>query len=169
MRQGHARAERALARHRESREELEAQDGFDEAAHEEAARRLAAAVEERTRLPVSFEAPPPANDLPPADDPPEEAYEHCPWAAGDPHTDDNSIDDDRADGAEHGWLHQRRYGYEEIYDPWAPEEREERRRNRLEREDMRYAIEPPTRTTRSTWTGPKTVNSPRTMTEHDKT
>ena len=81
VRQGHARAERALARHRESREELETQEGFDEAAHEEAARSLAAAVEERTRLPVSFDPPPPpANDLPPADDPPEEAYEHCPWA-----------------------------------------------------------------------------------------
>ena len=46
------------------------------------------------------------------------------------------IDDDRADGAEHDWLHQRRYGYAEIYDPWAPEEREERRRDRLERDDM---------------------------------
>ena len=71
VRHGHARAERALARHRESREALEAQQGFDEAAHEEAARRLAGAVEERACLPVSFETsepppPPPANDLPPA-------------------------------------------------------------------------------------------------------
>ena len=75
---------RALERHRESREAVEAQEGFDEAAHEAAARRLAAAVEERTRLPVSFGPPPePANDLPPADDPPEETYEDCPWAGGD--------------------------------------------------------------------------------------
>ena len=148
VRRGHARAERALARHRESREELEAQDGFDEAAHEEAARRLAGAVEERACLPVGFETPPaPANDLPPADDPPEEAYEDCPWAGDDRSAyddrTDGMIDDDRADGAEHDWLYQRRYGYDEIYDPWAPEEREERRRDRLERDDMRCTIEPP--------------------------
>ena len=131
VRQGHARAERALARHRESREALEAQEGFDAAAHEQAARRLAAAVEERARLPVSFDPPPPpANDLPPADDPPEETYEDCPWAVGD----GDRIDDDRADNAEHDWLHQRRYDYDEIYDPWAPEEVEERRQSRLERE-----------------------------------
>ena len=145
VRHGHARAECALARHRESREELEAQQGFDEAAHEEAARRLAAAVEERTRLPVSFEPPPPppANDLPPADDPPEEAYEHCPWAPDGGFGGDDRTDDDRADGAEHDWLHQRRYGYDEIYDPWAPEEREERRRSRLERdEEARCAGDP---------------------------
>ena len=127
---------------------MEAEEGFDEAAHEEAARRLAEAVEERARLPVRFGTPPaPANDLPPADDPPEEAYEDCPWAVGDRSAyddrTDGMIDDDRADGAEHDWLHQRRYGYEEIYDPWAPEEREERRQNRLERQDMRCAIEPP--------------------------
>ena len=84
VRRGRDRAERALARHRESREELETQEGFDAAAHEEATRGLAAAVEERAHLPVSFgpPPPPPANDLPPADDPPEEAYEHCPWADG---------------------------------------------------------------------------------------
>ena len=120
VRQGHARAERALARHRESREALEAQEGFDAAAHEQAARRLAAAVEERARLPVSFDPlPPPANDLPPADDPSEETYEDCPWAVGD----GDRIDDDRAslplakagDNAEHDWLHQRRYDYDEIY------------------------------------------------------
>ena len=120
VRQGHARAERVLARHRESREALEAQESFDAAAHEEAARRLAAAVEERERLPVSFDPlPPPANDLPPADDPPEETYEDCPWAVGD----GDRIDDDRAslplakagDNAEHDWLHQRRYDYDEIY------------------------------------------------------
>jgi len=139
VRRGHARAERALARHHACREELEKQDGFDEAAHEEAARRLAAAVEERTRLPVCFEPPPPpANDLPPADDPPGEAYEDCPWAGdggfGDDDRADGTIDDDRADGAEHDWLYQRRNGYDEIYDPWAPEEVEERRQSRLERE-----------------------------------
>ena len=141
VRQGRARAERALARHRESREELETQEGFDTAAHEEAARRLAAAVEERTRLPVSFASPPPppANDLPPADDPPEETYEDCPWAGEGGFSDDDrtdgTIDDDRADGAEHDWLYQRRNGYDEIYDPWAPEEVEERRQSRLEREE----------------------------------
>ncbi len=135
VRQGHARAERALERHRESREAVEAQEGFDEAAHEEAARRLAAAVEERTRLPVSFGPPSaPANDLPPADDPPEETYEDCPWAGGGG-GDEDGIDDDRADGAEHDWLYQRRNGYDDIYDPWAPDEVEERRQSRLEREE----------------------------------
>ena len=131
VRRGHARAERALARHCDSREALEAQEGFDAAAHEEAARRLAAAVEERARLPVSFETPPaPANDLPPppalakaGDDPPEETYEYCPWAPGGGFGGDDSTDNDRADGAEHDWLYQRRHGYGEIYDPWAPEER----------------------------------------------
>ena len=59
VRQGHARAERALARHRDSREAMETQEGFDAAAHEEAARRLAAAVEERERLPVRFRGPRP--------------------------------------------------------------------------------------------------------------
>ena len=144
VRSGHARAECALARHHACREELETQEGFDAAAHEEAARRLADAVEERTRLPVRFgpfDDPPPANDLPPADDPPEETYEDCPWAANDGFACDDradgTIDDDRADGAEHDWLYQRRHGYDEIYDPWAPEEREERRRNRLEREERR--------------------------------
>ena len=120
VRRGRDRAERALARHRGSREALERQEGFDAAAHEEAARRLAAAVEERERLPVSFDPPPPpANDLAPADDPPEETYEDCPWAVGD----GDGIDDDRAslplakagDNAEHDWLHQRRYDYDEIY------------------------------------------------------
>ena len=149
VRHGHARAERALARHRESREELEKQDGFDAAAHEEAARRLAAAVEERTRLPVSFgpfDDPPPANDLPPADDPPGEAYEDCPWARDDRFTyddrTDGTIDDDRADGAEHDWLYQRRNGYDEIYDPWAPEEREQRERDRIERDEWRNGGDP---------------------------
>ena len=139
VRQGHARAERALARHRDSREAMETQEGFDAAAHEEAARRLAEAVEERTRLPVSFDPPPPANDLPPADDPPGEVYEDCPWAGdggfGDDDRADGTIDDDRADGAEHDWLYQRRNGYDEIYDPWAPEEREQRKRDRIEREE----------------------------------
>ena len=86
-----------------------------------------------------FDNPPPANDLPPADDPPEETYEDCPWAGGGGFGDDDradgTIDDDRADGAEHDWLYQRRNGYDEIYDPWAPEEREQRERERLEREE----------------------------------
>ena len=94
VRRGRDRAERALARHRESRE---AQEGFDAAAHEQAVRRLAAAVEERARLPVSFDPPPPpANDLPPADDPPEETYEYCPWAVGGGFGGDDSTDNDRA-------------------------------------------------------------------------
>ncbi len=136
VRRGRDRAERALARHCERREEMEAQEGFDGAAHEEAARRLAAAVEERTRLPFGFGPPPaPANDLPPADDPPEETYEYCPWAAADTPGHEDSTDDDRADGAEHDWLYQRRNGYDDIYDPWAPEEVEERRQDRLEREE----------------------------------
>ena len=89
----------------------------------------------RARLPVSFGPPPaPANDLPPADDPPEETYEDCPWAGGDG-GDEDGIDDDRADGAEHDWLYQRRNGYDDIYDPWAPDEVEERRQSRLEREE----------------------------------
>ena len=112
VRQGHARAERALARHCESREELEAQQGFDAAEHEEAARRLAAAVEERVRLPVRFTPPPaPANDLPPppapdrspgpalakaGDDPPEETYEYCPWAPDGGFGGDDGTDNDRA-------------------------------------------------------------------------
>jgi len=176
VRQGHARAERALTRHRDSREELEMQEGFDAAAHEEAARRLAAAVEERERLPVSFgpfDAPPPANDLPPADDPPGEAYEDCPWAGdggfGDDDRADGTIDDDRADGAEHDWLYQRRNGYNEIYDPWAPEEREERRRDRLEREERGgdpFDLDGEENRD-DDWSGPATGSSPRTMTEHD--
>ena len=183
VRHGHARAERALARHRESREALETQEGFDEAAHEEAARRLAAAVEERTRLPVSFEPPPPpANDLPPppalakaGDDPPEEAYEDCPWAGdggfGDDDRTDGTIDDDRADGAEHDWLYQRRNGYDEIYDPWAPEEREQRERDRIERDEWRNGGDPfdldGEEDRDDDWSGPPTGNSPPTMTEHD--
>ena len=84
---------------------------------------------------MSFGPPPaPANDLPPADDPPEETYEDCPWAGGGG-GDEDGIDDDRADGAEHDWLYQRRNGYDDIYDPWAPDEVEERRQSRLERED----------------------------------
>ncbi len=136
VRSGRDRAQRALARHCESREERERQEGFDRAAHEEAARRLAGAVEERERLPVSFETPAPVpDDRPLADDPPEETYEYCPWAAADMPGHEDRIDGDRADGAEHDWLYQRRNGYDEIYDPWAPEEVEERTRNRLEREE----------------------------------
>ena len=149
VRRGRDRAERTLARHCENRKAMETQEGFDAAAHEEAARRLAAAVEERTRLPVSFgpfDDPHPANDLPPADDPPGEAYEDCPWAGeggfGDDDRTDGTIDDDRADGAEHDWLYQRRNGYGEIYDPWSPEEREQRERDRIEREEGRGAVKP---------------------------
>ncbi len=137
VRSGLDRARCALARHRDCREEMEAQEGFDGAAHEEVARRLAGAVEERERLPVCFEPPAPASpgDRPPADDPPEETYEDCPWAGGEGSGDEDRIDSDRADGAEHDWLYQRRNGYAEIYDPWAPEEVEERTRNRLDREE----------------------------------
>ena len=136
VRSGLDRAERALARHRESREEMEAQEGFDGAAHKEVARRLAGAVEERERLPVSFETPEPVpDDRPLADDPPEETYEDCPWAGGEGSGDEDRLDGDRADGAEHDWLYQRRNGYADIYDPWAPEEVEQRRQDRLEREE----------------------------------
>ena len=116
---------------------MEAQEGFNGAAHEEVARRLAGAVDERTRLPVCFEAPEPASpeDRPPADDPPEETYEDCPWAGGEGSGGEDRIDGDRADGAEHDWLYQRRNGYDEIYDPWAPEEVGQRTRNRLERQE----------------------------------
>ena len=136
VRSGRDRAECALARHRESREALERQEGFDGAAHEEATRKLAQAVKERERLPVRFEPPEPASpeDLPPADDPPEETYEDGLWAGGDPPGDEDRIDDDRADGAEHDWLYQRRNGFAEIYDPWAPENIEPRRQDVLEQE-----------------------------------
>ena len=66
VRCGRDRARGALERHRGRREALEGQEGFDGAAHEEAALRLAEAVEERMRLPVTFAPlPEPANDLPP--------------------------------------------------------------------------------------------------------
>ncbi len=151
VRSGRDRAECALARHRASREEMEAQEGFDRAAHGEVARRLAGAVEERTRLPVCFEAPEPASpgDRPPADDPPEETYEYCPWAGGEGSGDEDRIDGDRADGAEHDWLYQRRNGYAEIYDPWAPEEVRQRTRNRLEREERGGSED-------GDWSGPAT-------------
>ncbi len=143
VRLGQERAERALERHHACREAMEARDGFDGAAHGEAARRLAAAVEERSRLPFGFGLPaPPPDDLPPADDPPEETYEYCPWAAADTPGHEDRIDDDRADSAEHDWLYQRRNGYDDIYDPWAPEEVEERRRNRIEREERRCGDDP---------------------------
>ncbi len=143
VRSGLDRARCALARHRESRGEMETQEGFDGAAHDEVARRLAGAVEERTRLPVSFGPPSaPANDLPPADDPPEETYEDNPWATAAAPGHEDSIDDDRADGAEHDWLYQRRNGYAEIYDPWAPEEVEQRRQDRIEWEERRCGNDP---------------------------
>ena len=64
VRSGRDRAGRALARHRESREERERQEGFDEAAHEETARKLAEAVEERERLPVCFQTSPSSTTRP---------------------------------------------------------------------------------------------------------
>ena len=176
VRRGRDRAEGALARHRESREALEAQEGFDEAAHEEAARRLAGAVEERLRLPVRFETPEPASseDLPPppalakaGDDPPEEAYEDCPWAEDDPLSDEDRIDDDRADGAEHDWLYQRRNGYAEIYDPGPRRPSRSAGGTASTGSTGAAATTPSTRTARSTGTGPGTGNSPPTMTEHD--
>ena len=101
------------------------------------------AGEERTRLPVSFGPPSaPANDLPPADDPPEETYEDDPWRGDDPPGDEDRIDDNRADGAEHDWLYQRRNGYADIYDPWAPEEVERRRQDRIEWEERRCGSDP---------------------------
>ena len=137
VRCGRDRARGALERHHARRKALEGQEGFDGAAHEEAALKLAEAVEDRTRLPVCFEPPAPASpeDLPPADDPPEETYEDYPWAGRDRTGDADWIDDDRADGAEHDWLYQRRHGYADIYDPWSPEEVEQRRRSRIEREE----------------------------------
>ena len=62
VRRGRDRAERVLARHCANREALERQEDFDETAHAQTAERLADAIEERERLPVSFEppAPPPA-------------------------------------------------------------------------------------------------------------
>ena len=108
VRRGHARAGRALARHCENRQ---AQEGFDEAA-----RRLAEAVEERERLPVRFEAPEPPEGRPPADDPPEDTYDPAQfpgeWPDG-----ERPGDEERAEGAETDWLYQRRNGYTEIHDP----------------------------------------------------
>ena len=144
VRSGRDRARGALERHRERREEMEAQEGFDGAAHEEAALRLAEAVEDRLRLPVTFAPlPEPANDLPPADDPPEQVYEDYPWAGRDRTDDADWIDDDRADGAEHDWLYQRRNNYADIYDPWSPEEVEERRQNLIEREEAALRLRGP--------------------------
>ena len=147
VRRGHARAGRALARHGESRQAQEAQQGFDEAA-----RRLAEAVEERERLPVRFEAPepPPPEGRPPADDPPEDTYDPAQfpgeWPDG-----ARPSDEERAEGAETDWLYQRRNGYTEIHDPWAPEAIEQRR------QDSRAWLAA---------TGPETRRPPP---EHDKT
>ena len=143
VRQGHARAGRALARHRESREAMERHEGFDEVAHAMTAERLAAAVEERTRLPVCFTPPPePANDLPPADDPPEETYdpEQFPgeWANG-----DRPGEEERAEGAETDWLYQRRNGYADLHDPWSPENIEQRRQDSLDRLERAGPFNPP--------------------------
>ncbi len=143
VRRGQARAERALARHYESREAMERHEGFDEAAHAMTAERLAAAVEERGRLPVRFGPPPvPANDLPPADDPPEETYdpEQFPgeWANG-----DRPGEEERAEGAETDWLYQRRNNYAELHDPWSPENIEQRRRDSLDWLERAGPFNPP--------------------------
>ena len=143
VRQGHARAERALARHCESREAMEAEEGFDKAAHARTAERLAAAVEERERLPVSFAPPPePAGGLPPADDPPEETYdpEQFPgeWPDG-----DRPSEEERAEGAETDWLYQRRNNYAELHDPWSPENIEQRRQDSLDWLERAGPFNPP--------------------------
>ena len=131
VRRGRDRAERALARHRVSREALERQEDFDESGYAEIAGRLADAVEERKRLPVRFELPaaPPAEHRPAADDPPEETYEReTGFRANAPA---NGLPgDDRVDGAENDWLYQRRNGLE-PYDPWTPENVALRMRDRL--------------------------------------
>ena len=134
VRRGRDRAERALARHGANREALERQEDFDGAAHDRTAERLTEAVEERERLPVSFEppAPPPAEGRPQADDPPEETYEEDGWVG-----DERPSDEDRVDGAENDWLYQRRNGFAELYDPWTPESIELRRRNIHAWEDAR--------------------------------
>ena len=139
VRRGRDRAERVLARHSANREALERQEDFDETAHARTAERLADAIEERERLPVSFEppAPPPAEDRPQADDPPEETYEEDGWVG-----DERPSDDDRVDGAENDWLYQRRNGFAELYDPWTPENIELRRRNSLAWEEARCGNDP---------------------------
>ena len=139
VRRGRDRAERMLARHSANREALERQEDFDETAHTRTAERLAEAVEERERLPVSFEppAPPPAEDRPQADDPPEETYEEDGWVG-----DERPSDEDRVDGAETDWLYQRRNGFAELYDPWTPENIELRRRNSLAWEEARLGNDP---------------------------
>ena len=136
VRRGRDRAERVFARHCAGREALERQEDFDEVAHARTAERLAEAIEERERLPVSFEppAPPPAEHRPQADDPPEETYDENRFPgerAGE------RPGDDRVDGAENDWLYQRRNGFAELYDPWTPESIELRRRNDLAWEDAR--------------------------------
>ena len=138
VRRGRDRAERALARHGANREALERQEDFDGAAHDRTAERLTEAVEERERLPVSFEppAPPPAEDRPQADDPPEEIYDEDGWVG------DERPGDDRVDGAENDWLYQRRNGFAELYDPWTPESIELRRRNSLAWEEARLGNDP---------------------------
>ena len=139
VRRGRDRAERVLARHSANREALERQEDFDETAHTRTAERLAEAVEERERLPVSFEppAPPPAEDRPQADDPPEETYEEDGWVG-----DERPRDEDRVDSAENDWLYQRRNGFAELYDPWTPENIELRRRNSLAWEEARLGNDP---------------------------
>ena len=143
VRRGRDRAGRALARHCESPEAMETQDGFDEVAYARTAEKLAEAVEERERLPVRLETPEPpsADDRPVADDPPEETYdpEQFPgeWADG-----EGPGDEDRPDGAETDWLYQRRNGYAQLHDPWTPENIELRRRSSLAWEEARLGNGP---------------------------
>ena len=54
-------------------------------------------------------------------------------------------------GAEHDWLYQRRNGYADIYDPWSPEEVEQRRQSRIEREEEALR---PRADEDDDWTGP---------------
>ena len=139
VRRGRDRAERVLARHSANREALERQEDFDETAHTRTAERLADAIEERERLPVSFEPPepPPEEDRPQADDPPEETYEEDGWVG-----DERPRDEDRVDSAENDWLYQRRNGFAELYDPWTLENIELRRRNSLAWEEARCGNDP---------------------------
>ena len=125
VRSGHARAERALARHRESRGAAEAQESFDEA--DDDAERLAIAVQEREHLPARLQPPETGEDRPLADDPPEDLYD--PERLPDDQGEDERPEDDRADGAECDWLFQRRSGLAGLHDPWTPDNLKRRNRN----------------------------------------
>ena len=110
VRRGRDRAERVLARHRQPGGAGTA-GSFDETAHDRTAERLTEAVEERERLPVSFEppAPPPAEHRPQADDPPEETYDEDGWVG-----DERPSDEDRVDAGSTS-------AARASPDPWTPE------------------------------------------------